>query len=67
MCQSDLLNRVDNYALLNLDIVWCYLHLQSFHYLSDAEARLKICDETFKRCYGENLERVRALKGTSGK
>ena len=66
MTSYDLLDKVDNYGLLNLDIVWCYLHLKSVHYLSDAEKRLQICDETFRKCYGPNLERVKALKGTSG-
>lgn len=65
-CHADILDRVDNYGLLNLDIVWTYLHLKSLQYLSDSEARLKICEESFYRCYGPNLERLTEIKGTSG-
>lgn len=66
LSRCDLLDKVDNYGLLNLDIVWCYLHLKSVHYLSDAETRLRICDESFRKCYGPNLERLKAVKGTCG-
>lgn len=65
-CSADLLNRVDNYGLLNLDIVWTYLHLKSLQYISDAEARLKICEDSFYRCYGANLERLADIKGATG-
>lgn len=64
-CQSNLVKSVDNVALLNLDIIWCYLNLKSIMQLPDAEARLKVCEENFKRSYGENLSRVKTLKGSS--
>ncbi|XP_075215213.1 NEDD8 ultimate buster 1-like isoform X1 [Lycorma delicatula] len=64
-CNSQLLNSVDNYALLNLDIAWCYLCLKNVTQLPDAEERLKICESKFRYSYGPNLERVVALKGSS--
>lgn len=66
-CTSDLLNAVDNYALLCLDIAWCYLCLNSVNQFPDAVTRLKKCEECLHRSYGENLERLIALKkGVTG-
>ncbi|XP_067126303.1 NEDD8 ultimate buster 1-like [Centruroides vittatus] len=61
-CTSEILNAVDNYALLCLDIAWCYLCLNSVNQLPDAVSRLKKCEECFHRSYGENLERLVILK-----
>ncbi|KAJ4443419.1 hypothetical protein ANN_05087 [Periplaneta americana] len=65
-CQSQLLQSVDNYAVLNLDIAWCYLCLRSVTHIPDAEQRLQKCEESFHQSYGPNLERLLALKGTTG-
>lgn len=65
-CDQKWLDAVDNYALLNLDIVWCYLCLKSVTHLPDAERRLALCAENFRKSYGENMNRVVALKGSSG-
>ncbi|XP_037050774.1 NEDD8 ultimate buster 1-like [Bradysia coprophila] len=65
-CGSNLLQNVDNYALLNLDIAWCYLCLKSVQQLPDAENRLRICETNFKRSYGQDLDRVMLLKGSTG-
>ncbi|KAH8303942.1 hypothetical protein KR044_000408 [Drosophila immigrans] len=62
-CDSKFLESVDNYALLNLDIVWCYLCLKNVSQLTDADRRLGICERSFRRSYGENYARLYALKG----
>ena len=48
-----------------MDIAWCYLHLGNLSELPNAQERLRECEFNFKKSYGENLERVIALKGTS--
>lgn len=65
-CNSKVLSLVDNYALLDLDIAWCYLCLQSVNHLPEAYDRLKRCETAFEKSYGPNLERVIAVKGTAG-
>jgi len=66
-CQSSgVLSLVDNYAIVCLDICWCYLCLQNISSLPDAERRLKICEECFHKSYGTNLERLTVVKGGTG-
>lgn len=65
-CRADILNAVDNYAVLCLDIVWCYLCLKNVEDLPDAENRLKASEDCFVRSYGSNFERLNAVKGGSG-
>nr|NP_001259756.1 uncharacterized protein Dmel_CG15445, isoform H [Drosophila melanogaster]NP_608436.4 uncharacterized protein Dmel_CG15445, isoform F [Drosophila melanogaster]NP_728390.1 uncharacterized protein Dmel_CG15445, isoform A [Drosophila melanogaster]NP_728391.3 uncharacterized protein Dmel_CG15445, isoform E [Drosophila melanogaster]NP_728392.2 uncharacterized protein Dmel_CG15445, isoform G [Drosophila melanogaster]AOQ11985.1 CG15445-RA [synthetic construct]AAF50848.2 uncharacterized protein Dme len=62
-CGSKFLESVDNYALLNLDIVWCYFCLKNVTQLPDAEHRLARCSRNFGISYGDNLERLYSLKG----
>eukprot|EP00058_Branchiostoma_floridae_P013128 XP_002598616.1 hypothetical protein BRAFLDRAFT_67012 [Branchiostoma floridae] len=65
-CRSEILQAVDNYAILCLDIVWCYLCLKNVTALPDAETRLQKCEELFHKSYGSNLERLTTVKGSSG-
>uniref|UniRef100_A0A0B7AFM1 UBA domain-containing protein n=1 Tax=Arion vulgaris TaxID=1028688 RepID=A0A0B7AFM1_9EUPU len=65
-CRSELLQATDNYAILCLDIVWCYLALKNLEQLPDAETRLRKSELCFKRCYGEQMERLASIKGGTG-
>jgi hypothetical protein len=65
-CRLELLKTVDNYALMNLDIAWCYLKLGNMTELPNAAGRLSDCESNFVQTYGANLERLNALKGHTG-
>ena len=63
-CRSEMLQMVDNFAILSLDIAWCYLACHAVSELPDADLKLQRCEEKFKASYGSNMERVAALKGS---
>ena len=64
--RSEMLQMVDNYAILSLDIAWCYLSCNAVSELPDADIKVARCEEKFKNSYGSNMERLAALKGSQG-
>ncbi|XP_072110193.1 NEDD8 ultimate buster 1-like isoform X2 [Mobula birostris] len=66
-CKEELLNSVDNYGVLNLDITWCYLQLNSIQRHTEAGRRLEDAQAYFNRCFGENQHRLQEQKDKSGR
>ena len=54
-------------GLLNLDIAWCYLKTGNISELPDGEQRLAACEKSFANSYGENLERLNTVRGSTQK
>ncbi|XP_075981937.1 NEDD8 ultimate buster 1-like [Anticarsia gemmatalis] len=64
-CRSSILKSVDNWAVLQLDVSWCYLCLRSLPHAGDAAARLASAEASFRDTYGEDHQRLIALKGSA--
>jgi hypothetical protein len=43
----------------------CYLKLGNVSELPDAEQRLAECEKAFAKCYGQNMERLNSVRGSS--
>jgi len=58
-----LLDKIDNYARLCLDITWCLLKSKNVSELDSHAWRLEKAHQILKNAYGENNERLIQLRG----
>ncbi|CAO2043956.1 unnamed protein product [Urochloa humidicola] len=62
LCDSKLIEKVDNVPMLQLDIVWCYFVLRDVSCLEVAGTRLEKARVGFERSHGKDSSRFRILQ-----
>jgi len=60
-------SKVDNYGLLQLDICWMYLKLESIEALNDTKARLKRAEDTLRKQVHVNFVTLALVQADMGK
>lgn len=61
LCNPKDIEMVDNVAILQIDLVWCYFMLKDISWLSDAGIRLAKAREGLERAHGREASRVRLI------
>lgn len=62
LCDPKLIEMIDNFPILQLDIVWCYFMLRDISCLSAAGMRLAKARKGLERSHGKDSSRFRALQ-----
>ncbi|GAB2243801.1 hypothetical protein Droror1_Dr00023929 [Drosera rotundifolia] len=65
LCDSKLIERVDNVSILQTDIVWCYFMLRDISLLSAAGIHLAKARKGIELAHGKDASRVSLLQGGS--
>uniref|UniRef100_A0A5B7BXS4 Putative NEDD8 ultimate buster 1 n=1 Tax=Davidia involucrata TaxID=16924 RepID=A0A5B7BXS4_DAVIN len=63
LCNSKVIEMIDNVPILQIDMVWCYFMLRDISWLSVAGRRLAKAREGIERAHGKESSRVRLLQG----
>ncbi|KAG2398816.1 uncharacterized protein HKW66_Vig0087030 [Vigna angularis] len=63
LCDSKVIELIDNVPILQIDMVWCYFMIQDIRWLADAGKRLEIARIGIERAHGKDSLRLRLLQG----
>ncbi|XP_024980280.1 NEDD8 ultimate buster 1 [Cynara cardunculus var. scolymus] len=65
LCDSKVVELIDNVPILQIDMVWCYFMLKDISKLSVAGKRLEDARKGIERSHGKQSSRLRVLHGNS--
>ncbi|CAJ1975612.1 unnamed protein product [Sphenostylis stenocarpa] len=63
LCDSEVIELIDNVPILQIDMVWCYFMIRDIRWLADAGKRLEIARMGIERAHGKDSHRLRILQG----